>query len=65
MKNLTNEIYDVIIVGSGPAGLTSAIYTARAGLKTIIYEHSAPGGKLIKTDLMKTILDLKQSKDLN
>ncbi|CEA12251.1 thioredoxin-disulfide reductase [Mycoplasma capricolum subsp. capripneumoniae] len=53
MKGLTNEIYDVIVVGSGPAGLTSAIYTARAGLKTIIYEQSAPGGKLIKTDLIE------------
>ncbi|AGJ91032.1 thioredoxin-disulfide reductase [Mycoplasma putrefaciens] len=53
MKNLTNDIYDVIVVGAGPAGLTSAIYTARAGLKTLVFEHSAPGGKLVKTDLIE------------
>ncbi|UWD34694.1 thioredoxin-disulfide reductase [Mycoplasma cottewii] len=53
MKNLTNEVYDVLIVGAGPAGLTAAIYTTRAGLKTAVFEHSAPGGKLVKTDLIE------------
>lgn len=38
--------YDVIIVGGGPAGLSAAIYSARAGLKTLIIEKKAPGGKL-------------------
>ncbi len=41
--------YDVIIIGGGPAGLTSAIYARRAGLKTLVLESYAPGGKLIKT----------------
>lgn len=41
--------YEVIIIGAGPAGLTAAIYTTRAGLKTAMLEKSAPGGKLIKT----------------
>lgn len=53
MKNLTNDVYDVLIVGAGPAGLTAAIYTTRAGLKTVVFEHSAPGGKLVKTDLIE------------
>lgn len=44
-----NEIYDVIIVGAGPAGLTAAIYASRANLKTLMLEASVSGGKLYKT----------------
>ncbi len=44
-----DDRYDVIIVGAGPAGLTAAIYASRAELKTLILEHDAPGGKLVKT----------------
>lgn len=43
------NIYDVIIVGSGPAGLTAAIYATRANLKTLVIESYMPGGKLSKT----------------
>lgn len=41
--------YDVIIIGAGPAGLTAAIYLRRAGLKVLILESMAPGGKMVKT----------------
>lgn len=44
-----NNRYDLIIIGSGPAGMTAAIYAKRTGLKTLVIEASAPGGKLIKT----------------
>ena len=44
--------YDLIIVGAGPAGMTAAIYGSRAGLKVAMLEKEAPGGKMIKTDLI-------------
>ena len=41
---------DVIIVGSGPAGLTAAIYTRRAGLSTLVIEKAPmSGGQIINT----------------
>lgn len=46
----TKSSYDVLIIGSGPAGLTSAIYTAREGYDTIVVEKSALGGRLNFTE---------------
>jgi len=41
--------YDVIILGSGPAGLTAAIYTSRAKLQTLVISGNLPGGQLMTT----------------
>jgi thioredoxin reductase (NADPH) len=43
-----SEEYDVIIIGGGPAGLTTAIYTARAGLSSLLIEGGMVGGKMIE-----------------
>ena len=39
--------YDIVIIGGGPAGLTAAIYGARAEKKTLVIESEAPGGQIL------------------
>jgi thioredoxin reductase (NADPH) len=46
-------MYDVIIIGSGPAGLTAAIYTTRANLKTLIIAGQTWGGQLMLTTVVE------------
>lgn len=41
-----SELYDVIILGGGPAGLTAGLYAGRSRLKTLILEKGAPGGQI-------------------
>lgn len=47
------KLYDVLIIGGGPAGLTAALYTARGGLSTLLLEKMAPGGQAATTELIE------------
>lgn len=46
-------IYDTIIIGAGPAGLTAALYSARAELKTLLIDKQGPGGQAATTHLVE------------
>ena len=44
------KIYDVIIAGAGPGGMTAAVYTSRANLSTLMIERGIPGGQMANTE---------------
>ena len=47
-----SHIYDIIIIGGGPAGYTAALYAARAGLDTLVIEKMSAGGQMALTDII-------------
>ena len=46
------HVYDMIIIGGGPAGYSAALYSARAGLDTLLLEKMSPGGQMAITDII-------------
>lgn len=47
---IASEIYDLVIVGGGPGGLSAGIYAMRAALKTVVLEMAVPGGQVAMSD---------------
>ncbi|EGQ20247.1 thioredoxin-disulfide reductase [Sporosarcina newyorkensis 2681] len=45
-----DKVYDVIIIGAGPAGMTAAVYTARGNMSTLMLERGVPGGQMANTE---------------
>lgn len=65
MSNLQDNrgegVLDVAIIGAGPAGMTAAMYAARAGLEVAMFERIAPGGQLAQTEHLENYPGYAQS----
>src|SRR4051812_25366276 len=50
---MSEQLYDVIIIGGGPAGMTAGLYAGRANLKVAMIERGMPGGQASITHLIE------------
>jgi thioredoxin reductase (NADPH) len=55
-RPLRDEVYDLVVVGGGPAGLAAAVYGASEGLSTLVLEASAPGGQAGASTMIENYL---------
>jgi len=53
MEGVKTEVYEVIIIGGGPGGLTAGLYTSRARLSTLLIESALFGGQMTTTELIE------------
>ena len=58
-------MYDTIIIGAGPAGMTAALYAARSNLKVALIEGGLPGGQMNNTSDIENYPVMPISVDLN
>ena len=47
---MSEKIYDLIIIGAGPAGMTASIYASRANMTVLMLERKYPGGQMLATE---------------
>lgn len=47
------KVYDAVVIGSGPAGITAAMYLARSGLSVLALEQLVPGGQILQTESLE------------
>jgi len=55
-KEMTDNTYDLIIIGGGPGGLSAGIYAKRAAMKTALIEKGVPGGQIVNSDEVENYL---------
>ena len=53
---MSENIYDTIIIGGGPGGLSAGIYAKRAAMNTLLIEKGVPGGQIVNSDEVENYL---------